>query len=60
MVAFNQQDYKDKIAQCDACQRLGRPLPKNAIPPLPISPSLTFETWAIDFIGPFPKQGKKD
>ena len=26
---------------------------------LPISPSLTFETWAIDFIGPFPKQGKR-
>ena len=28
------------------------------MPLLPISPSLTFETWAIDFIGPFPKQGK--
>ena len=26
---------------------------------LPISPTLTFETWAIDFIGPFPKQGKR-
>ena len=26
---------------------------------LPIIPSLTFETWAIDFIGPFPKQGKR-
>ena len=29
------------------------------MPVLPISPSLTFETWAIDFIGPFPKQGKR-
>ena len=29
------------------------------MPLLPISPSLTFETWAIDFIGPFPKQGKR-
>ena len=26
---------------------------------LPISPSPTFETWAIDFISPFPKQGKR-
>ena len=29
------------------------------MPLLPISPSLTFETWDIDFIGPFPKQGKR-
>ena len=29
------------------------------MPLLPISPSLTFETWAIDFIGPCPKQGKR-
>ena len=38
------KDYKDKIAQCDACQRLGRPLPKNEMPLLPINPSLAFET----------------
>ena len=29
------------------------------MPLLPISPILTFETWAIDFIDPFPKQRKK-
>ena len=29
------------------------------MPLLPISPSLTFETWAIYFIGPFQKQGKR-
>ena len=29
------------------------------MPLLPISPSLTFETWAIDFIGLFPKQRKR-
>ena len=29
------------------------------MPLLPISPRITFETWAIDFIGPFPKQGKR-
>lgn len=35
---------KDKIAQCDACQRMEQPLQKNEMPLLPISPSLTFET----------------
>ena len=35
---------KYKITQCDACQRIGRPLQKNEMPLLPISPSLTFET----------------
>ena len=29
------------------------------MPLLPIIPSLTFETWTIDFIVPFPKQGKR-
>ena len=29
------------------------------MPLIPINPSLAFETWAIDFIGPFPKQGKR-
>ena len=53
------KDCKDKIAQCDACQRLGRLLPKNEMPLLPINPSVTFETWEIDFNCPFPKQGKR-
>ena len=38
------KDYKNKISQCDACQRIGRPLQKNEMPLLPIIPSLTFET----------------
>ena len=53
------KDCKDKIAQCDTCQRLGRHLPKNEMLLLPINPILAFETRAIDFIGPFPKQGKR-
>ena len=28
------------------------------MPLLSINPSLTFTTWAIDFVGPFPKEGK--
>ena len=53
------KDYKDNISKCDACQRLGQTLLNTEMPLLPISPSLTFETWAINFIGPFPKQGKR-
>ena len=29
------------------------------MPLFPIIPSLTFETWEINFICPFPKQGKR-
>ena len=43
----------------DPCQRLGRPLLNNEMPLIPVNPSLTFETWAIDFVGPFPKQGRR-
>ena len=53
------KDYKQKISQCDPCQRLGRPLLKNEMPLILVNPSLTFETWAIDFVGSFPKQGRR-
>ena len=49
------KDYKQKISQCDPCQRLGRPLLKNEMPLIPVNPNLAFETWAIDFVGPFLK-----
>ena len=29
------------------------------MPLIPVNPSLTFETWEIDFVGPFPKQGRR-
>ena len=53
------KDYKERISQCDPCQRLGQPLLKNEIPLIPVNPSLAFETWAIDFVVPFPKQGRR-
>jgi hypothetical protein len=53
------KDCKEKINQCDSCQRLGRPLLKNEMPLIPVNPNLVFETWAIDFVGPFPKQGRR-
>ena len=43
----------------DKCQRLGRPLKQHEIPLMSINPSLTFEIWAIDFVGPFPKLGHR-
>ena len=33
--------------------KLGRPLPRTEMSLISINPSLTFEIWAIDFIGPF-------
>lgn len=53
------KDCKENISQCDPCQRLGRPLLKNEMPLIPVNPSLAFETWAIDFVSPFPKQGRR-
>ena len=53
------KDCKNKIDQCDAYQRIGQPLQEKEMPLLPLSPSLTFETWDINFIGSFPKQGKR-
>ena len=29
------------------------------MPLIPVNPSLAFETWEIDFVGPFPKQGRR-
>ena len=41
--------------KCDKCQILGRHLKQNEMSLTSINPSLTFEIWAIDFVGPFPK-----
>ena len=34
-------------------------MPSTKIPLISLNPSLTFEIWAIDFIGPFPIQTKR-
>ena len=34
-------------------------MPSTEIPLISVNPSLTFETWAIDFIGPFPIPTKR-
>ena len=47
------KDCQKFVSKCDRCQHLGRPLPSTEMPLISINPSLTFEIWAIDFIGPF-------
>ena len=46
---------KSQLMKCDNCQRLGRPLKQHEMPLMSINPSLTFEIWAIYFVGPIPK-----
>ena len=53
------RDCKNFVSQCDRCQRLGRPLSSKEMPLILVNPSLTFEIWAIDFIGPFPIPAKR-
>ena len=48
------KDCKNFVSQCDRCQLLGWPLPSTKMPLISVNPSLTFQIWAIDFIGPFP------
>ena len=48
------KDCKNFVSRCDRFQRLGRPLSSIEMPLISVNPSLTFEIWAIDFIGPFP------
>lgn len=38
---------------------MGRPLKYNEMPLLSINPNLTFEIWAIDFVGPFHNSGQR-
>ena len=47
------KDCPNFVSKCDHCQWLGRPFPSTKIPLILVNPSLTFEIWAIHFIGPF-------
>jgi hypothetical protein len=50
---------REHINKCDKCHRIVRPLSKNEIHLHLINPSLPFEIWAIDFVGPFPRREKR-
>ena len=54
------KDYKKFVIQCDRSQKMGRPLPSIEIPSIFVNPSMTFEIWAIEFIGPFHIPAKKE
>eukprot|EP00253_Pinus_taeda_P029581 PITA_29581 len=53
------QDLRRYTSQCDQCQRMGKPTPRDEIP---LQPQVTFEPfdkWGIDFIGPINPPSRK-
>ena len=45
--------------KCDKCQGLEKYLKQCEMPLMSINPCLTFEIWAIDFVGTFPNLGHR-
>ena len=54
------RDVKKYISQCDRCQMMGKPTPRDEIP---LQPQVTFEPfdkWGMEFIGPINPPSKKN
>ena len=52
------QDVRRYVSQCDRCQRMGKPTPKNE---MPMQPQVTFEPFekcGMDFAGPISPPSK--
>nr|GEW43948.1 reverse transcriptase domain-containing protein [Tanacetum cinerariifolium] len=48
------RDARDLVKSCDACQRLGKILQRDEMPPNAIQVCEIFDVWGIDFMGSFP------
>eukprot|EP00253_Pinus_taeda_P033956 PITA_33956 len=46
------QDVKRYTSQCDQCQRMGKPTPKDEMPMQPQVMFEPFAKWGMDFVGP--------